>query len=76
MSSGDFYGVRTPCSSATAGIAYTCWGQSRIADGKRRPRARADGAERHQLAVSRNAHGFGERLYYTVNDTTLKSLAL
>ena len=29
-----------------------------------------------QLAVSSNAHNYGERLYYTVNDTTLKTLAL
>ena len=29
-----------------------------------------------QLAVSRNSFGFGDRLYYTVNDTTLKTLAL
>ena len=29
-----------------------------------------------QLAIAKNAHGFGERLYYTVDDTTLKTLPL
>jgi hypothetical protein len=57
-------------------MAYTCWKQSRIADGKGDRELEPAGTNVTQLAVSSNAHGSGERLYYTVNDTTLKTLAL
>ena len=76
VSSGDFYGVEDAVFFHGGGIAYTCWKQSRIVDGKGDRVLEPNGTRVSQLAVSSNAHGFGERLYYTVNDTTLKTLPL
>ena len=76
VTSGDFYGVEDAVFFHGGGIAYTCWQQSRIVDGKGDRVLEPNGTRVSQLAVSSNAHGFGERLYYTVNDTTLKTLPL
>ena len=76
VSSGDFSGVEDAAFFHGGGIAYTCWQQSRIVDGKGDRVLEPNGTRVSQLAVSSNAHGFGERLYYTVNDTTLKTLPL
>ncbi len=76
VSSGDFYGVIDAVFFKNGGIAYTCWKKSRIVDGKGDRTLEADGADVTNLAVSSNSHWFGERLYYTVNETTAKSLVL
>ena len=53
------------------GLAYTCWRRtSRIVDAKGDRELEPAGTACAELAVSANAHGFGERLYYTVDDTT------
>ena len=76
VSCGDFYGVEDAAFFHGGGIAYTCWRQSHIVDVKGDRVLEPDGTRVSELAVSRNAHGFGEHLYYTVDDTTVKSLAL
>ena len=76
VSSGDFYGVIDAVFFKNGGIAYTCWKKSRIVDGKGDRTLEADGLDVTNLAVSSNSHWFGERLYYTVNETTAKSLVL
>ena len=76
VTSGDFYGVEDAVFFHGGGIAYTSWQQSRIVDGKGDRQLEPTGTRVSQLAVSKNAHGFGERLYYTVNDTTLKTVVL
>jgi hypothetical protein len=76
VTSGDFYGVEDAVFFRNGGIAYTCWKQSRIVDGKGDRELEPTGTRVSQLAVSKNAHGFGERLYYTVDDATLKTLPL
>ena len=76
VSAGDFSGVEDVAFFHGGGIAYTCWQQSRIVDGNGDRVLEPAGTRVTQLAVSKNAQSFGERLYYTVDDTTLKSLAL
>jgi hypothetical protein len=76
VSSGDFSGVEDAVFFRNGGIAYTCFKQARIVDGKGDRALEPAGASVTQLAVSANAHNFSERLYYTVDETTLKSLAL
>ena len=76
VSSGDFYGVEDAVFFHGGGIAYTCWKQSRIVDGKGDRELEPTGTRVSQLAVSKNAHGFGERLYYSVDETTLKTVVL
>jgi len=76
VSSGDFYGVEDVAFFHGGGIAYTCWQRSHIVDGKGDRLLEADGTRVSGLAVSRNRWGYSETLYYTVNDTTLKTVAL
>jgi hypothetical protein len=76
VSSGDFYGVEDAVFLRNGGIAYTCWQQSRIVDGKGDRELEPKGTRVTQLAISSNSTAFGERLYYTVDETTLKTLAL
>src|SRR4051794_30016398 len=76
VSSGDFSGVEDAVFFHGGGIAYTCWQQSRIVDAKGDRVLEPTGSRVTQLAVSRNSSFFGERLYYTVGDTTVKSLPL
>jgi hypothetical protein len=76
VSSGDQSGVMDAVFFHGGGMAYTCWKQSRIADAKGDRELEPTGTQVTQLAVSRNSLGFGDRLYYTVDDTTLKTLPL
>lgn len=76
VSSGDFSGVEDVAFFYGGGIAYTCWQRSHIVDAKGDRLLEPDGVRVTDLAVSRNHFGFGERLYYTVADTTVKSLQL
>jgi hypothetical protein len=76
VSSGDFGGVIDAVFFRNGGIAYTCWQKSRIVDGKGDRPLEADGTTVTDLAVASNSHWFGPRLYYTVNETTPKSLPL
>jgi hypothetical protein len=76
VSSGDFTGVEDVAFLKGGGIAYTCWQRSHIIDGKGDRALEPDGTRVTGLAVSRNRWGYGERLYYTVGDTTLKTLDL
>ena len=76
VSSGDFSGVEDAVFFHSGGIAYTCWQQSRIVDGKGDRVLEPNGTRVTQLAVSKNSTAYGERLYYTVNETTLKTLPL
>src|SRR3954470_3639514 len=76
VSSCDFSGVEDAVFFHGGGIAYTCWQKSHIVDGKGDRLLEPDGTRVADLAVSRNHFGFGERLYYSLNDTTLKTLAL
>lgn len=76
VSSGDFSGVDDAVFFHNGGIAYTCFKQARIVDGKGDRELEPAGTNVTQLAVSANSHNFTERLYYTVNETTVKSLAL
>lgn len=76
VSSGDFSGVIDAVFFPNGGIAYTCWQKSRIVDGKGDRALEADGVNVTNLAVASNSHWFGPVLYYTVNETTPKVLAL
>jgi hypothetical protein len=76
VSSGDFTGVEDVAFFEGGGIAYTCWQRSHIVDGKGDRALEPDGTRVTGLAISHNRWGYGERLYYTVNDTTLKTLDL
>jgi len=76
VTSGDFYGVEDAVFFKNGGIAYTCWQQSRIADGKGDRALEPNGTRVGQLAVSMNSQSFASVLYYTVNDATSKSLPL
>ena len=75
MSSGDFSGVEDAVFFRNGGLAYSCNGSLRISDGRGDRELEPIGAKVSQLAVSANARGFGERLYYT-QDTTLKTVVL
>ncbi|MBE2317182.1 hypothetical protein DVA67_014465 [Solirubrobacter sp. CPCC 204708] len=76
VSAGDFGGVIDAVFFRNGGIAYTCWQRSRIVDGKGDRALEPDGTQVTNLAISRNSHWFGERLYYTVNETLVKALTL
>jgi hypothetical protein len=76
VSSGDFGGVIDAVFFGKGGIAYTCWQRSRIVDGQGDRLLEPDGTNVTNLAVASNSHWFGPRLYYTVNETTAKSLPL
>lgn len=75
VSAGDFSGVEDAVFFSGGGIAYTCFQQSRIVDGKGDRALEANGVVVTSLAVSANAHSFTERLFYLANDTP-KSLQL
>ncbi len=75
VSSGDFSGVEDAVFFRNGGLAYSCNGGLRISDGRGDRELEPIGAKVSQLAVSANARGFGERLYYT-QDTTLKTVVL
>lgn len=68
VSSGDFSGVEDAVFLKNGGIAYTCWQQSHIVDGKGDRLLEPNGTRVESLAVSRNSQSFSERLYYTAND--------
>lgn len=76
VSSGDFGGVIDAVFFRNGGIAYTCWQKSRIVDGKGDRALEPDGTNVTNLAVASNSHWFGPRLYYTVDETTAKSVQL
>jgi|GEM_PF-5380834 hypothetical protein len=75
VSAGDFGGVIDAVFFRGGGIAYTCWQRARIVDGKGDRALEPDGTTVTDLAVARNSHWFGPRLYYTV-DGTPKSIRL
>jgi hypothetical protein len=76
VSSGDFGGVEDAVFFHGGGMAYTCFKQSHIADAHGDRLLEPTGTSVTQLAVAHNSAGFGDRLYYTVDETTLKTLAL
>ena len=76
VNAGDFTGVVDAVFFRNGGIAYTCQGQSHIVDGKGDRALEPNGTNVTNLAVASNSHWFGPVLYYTVNDTTPKSLKL
>jgi hypothetical protein len=71
---GDFSGVQDAAFFRGGGIAYACQ-RLRITDSRGDRELEPAGTNVLHLAVSRNAFGFGERLYWTANDVP-KSLAL
>jgi hypothetical protein len=75
VSSGDFSGVEDAVFFRNGGIAYAC-GRLRIVDSRGDRELEPAGTQVRHLAVSANTHGFGERLYWTVGDVTVKSLTL
>lgn len=75
VSAGDFTGVDDAVFFSGGGIAYTCFKQSRIVDGKGDRELEANGVVVTSLAVSRNSHSFSERLFYLANDVP-KSIQL
>lgn len=76
VSAGDTYGVLDAVFFHGGGMAYTCWGHIHLADARGDRELEPAGTRASHLGISRNAHGFSERLYYTVDDTTLKSMNL
>jgi hypothetical protein len=76
VSSGDFAGVEDAVFFHGGGIAYTCWEHIHLADAHGDRELEPAGTRVTSLAVSRNSRSFAERLYYTVADTTFKSLIL
>ena len=75
VSAGDTSGVLDAVFFHGGGMAYTCWGHIHLADGKGDRELEPAGTRADHLGISRNAHGFSERLYYTV-DTAIKSVDL
>jgi len=75
VSAGDFSGVEDAVFFSGGGIAYTCFKQSRIVDGKGDRALEANGVVVTNLAVSANSHDFTERLFYLADDAP-KSLQL
>lgn len=75
VSTGDFGGIDDAVFYRGGGLAYSCNGNLRLSDHKGDRELEPQGAKVTQLAVSGNAHNFGERLYYT-QDTTLKTVVL
>lgn len=76
VSAGDTYGVLDAVFFHGGGMAYTCWGHLRLADAHGDRDLEPAGTRASHLGISRNAHGLSERLYYTVDDTVLKSVDL
>ena len=56
-------------------MAYTCWGHIHLADGRGDRELEPAGTRVTQLGISRNGHGTAERLYYLIDDTTVKTVA-
>jgi hypothetical protein len=75
VSAGDFSGVDDAVFFRNGGIAYTCFKQARIVDGKGDRELEPAGTVVTSLAVSRNSNSFTERLFYLANDAP-KSLQL
>lgn len=75
VSDGTFTGVEDVVFFRNGGIAYTCFKQSRIVDGKGDRELEANGVVVTSLAVSKNSHNFSERLFYLANDVP-KSIQL
>ncbi len=76
VSAGDTYGVLDAVFFRGGGMAYTCWGHVHLADGQGDRELEPAGTRVTQLGISRNGHGTAERLYYMVDDTTVKTVAL
>ncbi len=76
VSAGDTYGVLDAVFFHGGGMAYTCRGHIHLADARGDRELEPAGTRATHLGISRNAHGFGERLYYTVGDTVPKSVDL
>ncbi len=75
VSAGDTSGVLDAVFFHGGGMAYTCWGHIHLADGRGDRELEPAGTRVTQLGISRNGHGLAERLYYLVDDTTVKTVA-
>jgi hypothetical protein len=76
VSAGDTRGVLDAVFFHGGGMAYTCWERIHLADRRGDRELEPAGTRATHLGISRNYHGFSERLYYTVNDTVFKSVDL
>ena len=76
VSAGDLYGVQDAVFFGGGGMAYTCWGHVHLADARGDRELEPAGTRVTQLGISRNGHGVASRLYYTVGDAVVKTVAL
>jgi hypothetical protein len=65
-----------PRRGSSAASPTPAWQQSRLADAHGDRVLEPTGTRVSSLAVSRNSQSFGDRLYWTVDDTTFKSMPL